>query len=459
VFVAQGAQEFKPGSKLTFILKHDSLADMHLLGRFRLSVTSSSPDLLDISPEVRALAASPPEKLTEEQLKSLLAAFQKSDAQRQKLASAVAKLQGQLTALNNTVPTTMIMRPRKEPRKTQIHIRGDFTRKGAEVKGGVPDVLPDFPAEVKNPTRLDLARWLVDRRNPLTPRVTVNRFWQRLFGAGLVTTENDFGTRGELPSHPQLLDWLAHDFMRDWNVKRIQRLIVTSATYRQSSQARPEVDAQDPRTSLLARQRRVRLDAEIVRDVALATSGLLSSKLGGPSVFPPQPQGLDRFTQNKKNWKVSSGEDRFRRGMYTFFWRSSPDPFLMTFDAPPGNVTCTRRVRSNTPLQALTLANDAAFIELAQGLALRTLQESSVGTEARVRYAFRVCLAREPSQAELERLVAFHDSQKKSFADSPEDAKVIAPAELPEAMPVTDAAAMTTLARVLLNLDEFITRE
>ena len=217
----------------------------------------------------------------------------------------------------NTI-TTMVVRERKKPRDTYILIGGDFTRKGKKVTPGFPAVLPGYP-QAKN--RLDLAKWIVDPKNPLTPRVAVNRWWGHYFGLGIVETENDFGTQGTLPSHPQLLDWLASEFVaRHWSMKAMHRLIVTSATYRQSSHSRPDLGRIDPRNRLLARQARVRVNAEIVRDVALAASGLLSEKVGGPSVFPPQPDGVYRFTQIDKGWKASTGGDRYRRGMYTYFW-------------------------------------------------------------------------------------------------------------------------------------------
>jgi hypothetical protein len=288
--------------------------------------------------------------------------------------------------------------------------------------------------------RLDFARWLVSQDNPLTPRVVMNRDWQKFFGRGLVETEDDFGTQGTPPTHPDLLDWLAIDFRRDWDTKRLHRLIASSSTYRQSSKIRSDLAARDPQNKLLGRQSRVRLDAEIVRDVALAASGLLARRLGGPSVFPPQPEGVFDFTQDPKPWKAAEGGDRYRRGMYTHFWRSSPYPMLLAFDAPSGNVTCTRRIRSNTPLQSLTLANDQAFFECAQAMADRVFREAPPTPAGRGRHAFRLCLSREPSAAE--------DSQVVSLA-----AAEVA------ATPSDPAAAWTRVCRVLLNLDETITRE
>ena len=298
------------------------------------------------------------------------------------------------------------MKERAKPRETFIHVRGDFLRPGARVKPATPAVLPPIKPAGAEANRLDLARWLVDPQNPLTPRVTVNRIWQQHFGQGIVDTENDFGTQGSPPTHPELLDWLARYFVHSgWSMKKLHRMIVTSATYQQSSAFRADLVERDANNKLLARQTRLRLDAELIRDAALAASGLLSREIGGPGVYPPQPQGIYRFTQQVKYWKESGGDDRYRRGMYTYFWRSSPYPFLMTFDAPDANTACTRRPRSNTPLQALTLANDRVFVEAAQGLAVRVLKESPSGAEPeRLRHAFRLCFAREPSAVENARL-------------------------------------------------------
>jgi hypothetical protein len=270
--------------------------------------------------------------------------------------------------------------------------------------------------------------------------VTVNRIWQGHFGRGLVETENDFGTQGAPPSHPELLDWLACELVaRGWSQKALHRLIVTSATYRQSSHATPEIVARDPDNRLLARQARLRLDAEAIRDAALAASGLLTRKVGGPSVFPPQPDGVMALGQLRREWKADRGPDRYRRGLYTFFWRSAPHPDLVVFDAPDAGTACTRRNRSNTPLQALTLLNDQGFFEFARALAARVLNEGPADDAGRVAYAFRLCVGRLPK--ERERQVLLRLLQREREAATP------------------DATAWTSVARVLLNLDEFITRE
>jgi hypothetical protein len=380
------------------------------------------------------------------------------------------------------IVTTMVMQERKTPRETHVLIQGDFTRKGVEVRPGVPAQLHSLPSlepegqmeggqgvrgpsglagrlrsslpngkpashlEPGSPTRLDFTRWLVDRGNPLTARVAVNRYWQHFFGLGIVETENDFGTQGTPPTHPELLDWLATEFMDSgWKMKAIHRLIVTSATYRQSSKTRPELATLDARNRLLARQSRLRLDAELVRDAALTASGLLTRHLGGPSVHPPQPDGIYRFTQIDKHWKADAGPARYRRGLYTYFWRSAPHPGLIVFDSPDATLACTRRNRSNTPLQALTLLNDQAHYEFAQGLAKRILRECAEDDATRLRFAFRLGLGRAPNLWEQQRLIDLLNQERaESAAATSEDRQM---------------DAWTSVARVLLNLDEFITRE
>ncbi len=296
----------------------------------------------------------------------------------------------------------------------------------------------------------------------------VNRVWQAYFGTGLVSTPEDLGTQGEKPSHPELLDWLAVEFMDSgWSLKHLHRLIVTSATYRQSSKMTPELLAKDPANRLLARGARFRADGEIVRDVALAASGLLNSKVGGESVFPPVPDWmfLPPVSYGPKVWKESQGPDRYRRAMYTFRYRSLPYPLLQTFDAPNGDAACVRRARSNTPLQALTALNEPVFVECAQALGLKTLREGGVTDEERLAYAFRRCLSRPPSPEEKQVLLSLLGKEKERF--SKPDAKPLElatadparPPSLPDGATAADLAAWTVVARVLLNLDETVTRE
>ena len=341
--------------------------------------------------------------------------------------------------------TTLVMAELSKPRETTIFTKGDFTRHGAPVTPGTPSALP--PLKAANPNRLDLARWLFDPANPLTARVMVNRIWQQYFGLGLVETENDYGTQGAPPTNPELLDWLATEFTaQKWSMKAMHRLIVTSATYKQSSLARPDLDLADPLNKLLARQNRLRLDAELVRDVALSASGLYVSKLGGPPVYPPQPEGVMNLGQVKRAWNASTGPDRYRRALYTHMWRATPHPAVAVFDAPDGFSACTRRLRSNTPLQALTLLNDLQFFEFAEALAARILREGGATDAARLDFAFNLCVSRTPTATERARLL-----------DLLRDLQL--PAKLPAADPAaTPQEAWTTISRVLLNLDETITR-
>lgn len=426
-----------------------------------LGEAKSSPEVLAALGDLRQALAVASAKRSADQKKLLLETYHKVDPERIPLTAQLAELKTRLKQLDSKTTSTLVMKERKEPRVTNIHLRGDFLRPGAKVEPGVPAVLPPLTASGKQANRLDLARWLVAANNPLTPRVTVNRIWQRYFGQGLVTTENDFGTQGSKPTHPELLDWLSRELIaRKWSLKELHKLIVMSATYRQSSAARKDLAEADPYNKLLGRQARLRLEAEGVRDAVLAVSGLLAPDIGGPSVYPPQPQGIYRFTQNVKFWPESKGPDRYRRGLYTYFWRSSPDPFLRTFDAPDANTACTRRVRSNTPLQALTLANDQVYLEAAQALAARLLRESpSPADDERIRYMMRLSLAREPSDLERTRLQDFVNLQRSHFSTAVKEAEQVAPTTRPEGVTPVEAAAWTAVARVLVNLDEFITRE
>ena len=349
------------------------------------------------------------------------------------------------------IPWTMVMRDLPDPRDSYIHVQGDFTRKGEPVEPGTLGVLPPMAPDLPK-NRLGLARWLVSEDNPLTPRVTMNRIWQRYFGLGLVETENDFGSQGSEPSHPQLLDWLAAEFVDSgWDLKHMHRLILNSATYRQSSHYRPDAAEEDPANRLLARQNRFRLEAEIIRDAALTASALLTPTVGGPSVYPPQPEGAGQFTQVDRNWTADTGPDRYRRGMYTYFIRSAAHPGLILFDAPIAQESVTRRNRSNTPLQALTLLNDASQTEFASALARRVLEHSESRDE-RIRHAFEICLSRPPRPAERWRMQELVSGMADAFASDP-DALERSGADSPR------GAAWTAAARVLLNLDEFVTRQ
>jgi len=361
--------------------------------------------------------------------------------------------------------TGMALVAAKQPRRSFVHIRGEFLSKGSEVTAGVPEFLHPLRPRAAVPDRLDLARWILDSKNPLTSRVAVNRLWQQYFGQGLVRTSDDFGTQGTQPTHPALLDWMATRFVENgWSVKWLHREIVTSATYRQSSVARPELAERDPYNTWLARQNRLRVEAEIVRDLALATSGLLHERTHGPSVFPPLPDGTLELAFvdviNRGPWKVSPGRDRYRRGLYTFFQRTSPYPMLSLFDAPDSNTACTHRETSNTPLQALTLWNDPVFVECAQFLARRVLREAGPGDRERVETAFITALSRKPTAEDQRDVVALLDNGRSVFAnDKPLARALIGSASAPSGMSDAEFAAWVSVARTLMNLDEFITRE
>lgn len=340
-------------------------------------------------------------------------------------------------------------------RTSHIHLRGDWRRKGPQVEPGTPAFLPALNA--KSATRLDLARWLVQADNPLPARVTVNRFWQEFFGRGLVRTSEDFGAQGERPTHPELLDWLAGKFIDSgWRVKTVHRLIVTSATYRQASKARPEVDVRDAGNTLLARQVRLRLPSEHVRDSALVVSDLLYPAIGGRSIRPPIPPGVVELSYGQGvKWPESQGQDRYRRGLYILFQRTVPYPMLVNFDSPDATLPACRRERSNTPLQALNLLNDPVFVESAQALATRLLDQP---LKERVDTLFEVCLSRLPTPREREWVSEYVRTQTQILEQNPSQASEMYPRQ-PPGHGQLEAATWTALASTLLNLDEFITRE
>lgn len=388
-------------------------------------------------------------------------------------AARLAQITQQIGELEAALPgrglaaKQMVMQDQPKAPDTFLLTRGEFLspdRQRGPLQPGVPAALRGSAEQSEYRSRLDLARWLVSPQNPLTARVTVNRIWGRYFGRGLVETDNDFGFQGAVPVNLPLLDWLASEFIRlGWSQKQLHRLILTSAVYRQSSALLDDAAVQqDPDNYLLARQARFRVEAEIVRDMALSASGLLSERVGGPGVHLPQPDGIYDFTQNKKNWPTATGADRFRRTMYVMFYRSAPYPLLSTFDAPDFSTVCTRRVRSNTPLQSLTVANDVVFTELAAGLAARVLRDQPEGTDGdRLRLMFRLCLTREPQDSEVSVLVDFLSRERSRFAGTPEDADKVATVATSFAvagLSAVEQAAWTSAARVLLNTDEFMTR-
>jgi hypothetical protein len=434
IFFLDKPYAVREGQAFVFTLRFSDMPKGYALGRFRIAVTFASERILELPLAAQNIVFMDRPKRSPGDMAKLQQALLKAPA----VPARVAILQKEIKALEAKIGSTLILRESARPRLTHIQKRGDYLDPGDLVTPGTLAALHPLHVQGRPTNRLDLARWLVAPENPLTPRVVINRIWQQYFGKGLVETENDFGMQGSLPTHPELLDWLAVEFVHGaWSQKRMHKLIVTSATYRQASRMRPDLKEKDSQNRLLARQNRLRLEAEIIRDAALSASGLYTPTIGGPGVYPPQPPEIFAFTQNKQPWPESKGPDRYRRGMYTFIWRQSQHPLLTTFDGPDAQAACTRRNRSNTPLQALHLANDPTFLEFARGLAGRIVKEGPEDDAGRIAYGFQLCFARPPSAAEQSRLGQYLEEQRQT----------------------TPAQAWTMLARVLLNLDEFVTRE
>ena len=470
VFVLEKPVSFPAGAILTFKLKqahggwNSDDNQNNNLGRFRFSVTSAESPTADPLPQhLRQLLSVPAAERSPEQQRELFS-FWRTTVPDWKEANAT------IEALWREHPrghSQLVMHERDQPRTTHVLERGNFLSPATTVEPGVPEFLHPLPDDAP-PTRLAFARWLADRDSPTTARALVNRVWQAYFGTGIVATSEDLGLQSEAPSHPELLDWLAVEFMdRGWSLKHLHRLIVTSSTYRQSSDVTPELLARDPYNRLLARGARLRVEAEVVRDIALAASGLLNPRVGGPSVHPPAPDFLfvPPASYGPKVWHEDTGPDRYRRAIYTFRYRSLPYPMLQNFDAPNGDFACVRRARSNTPLQALTTLNEPLFLECARALALLTMTEGGSETDERLRYAFRRCVGREPSKREAAILTNLLQEQTERFASGDLDPWALIAAdrehspELPPGAEPAELAAWTGLARVLLNLDETITKE
>jgi mono/diheme cytochrome c family protein len=475
---------FPGGTRLLFTLHEnfdgDSKLDCHLLGCLRLSATTRGAPLKadPLSDRQRSVLAVAPAQRTPEQRIALFEAFRLN-------APECADLNRQIDALWSdwpNAPTTLVLQPRPHPRVTHLFKRGDRLRPGEEVAADVPAILNPFPAGAPR-NRLGLAKWIVDPRNPTAARAAVNRIWQEYFGQGLVTTPEDFGTRVETPSNPELLDWLASEFMqptvpdgtndlaasvrgtglpRPWSLKHIHWLIVNSATYRQSSKVTPELYAKDQFNRLLARGPRFRVQAEVVQDIALSASGLLNPKVGGPSVYPPIPDSVGDTSYGGFSWPQTTGADRYRRGLYTFWKRSLPFPSLNAFDDPSGETSCPRRARSNTPLQALTTLNEKTFVEAAQAMAARVLKEGGADNRTRAAYAFELCTARKPDPADLASLLKFWQEQFDYFENHTASAVQAAlpnPSQMPPDMNLHKLAAWAMVSRAILNLDETVTKE
>jgi cytochrome c553 len=442
VFIPQEPIAVTPGSVLTVTMKHQMRHSSRNVGRFRLSVIAANePELtVEIPARLRPILAISSDHRTAEQKQDLAAAYRQVAPSLDATRKQIKDLRGDLGKLG--IASAMVVsedagfaRP-----STNIRERGTYTSKGELVYADVPSALGTLPKDAM-PNRLGLAQWLVSDDNPLTARVTVNHFWETLFGHGLVETSEDFGTQGDPPTHPELLDWLATEFMQNgWSMKKIQRLMVTSASYREDSHVTPELTARDPYNKLYARGPRFRVEAEMVHDMALAESGLLSAKMYGPGAFPYQPEGVWDIPYNNDKWIESKGEDRFRRSIYTFMRRSAPYPSLSTYDAPSREFCTVRRVRTNTPLQALTSLNDPYFFDAARAMAKRMMEEGGTTPADRVRYGFLLTVSRKPSQTELEKVLKFYNAQPSRAASG-------------------ELAAMTMVANVLMNTDEAITKE
>lgn len=437
------------------------------LGRIRLSLTAAPGAAADPLPQrVREILNVPHDRRTPDEQRAVFDYWRTTVPEWQEANHRIEQLWKQ----HPEGTSQLVLTQREKPRTTHILARGDFLKPAAAVTGGVPAFLHPLPPGAA-PDRLAFARWLADRNSPTTARSFVNRVWQAYFGTGIVASTENLGMQADPPSHAELLDWLAVEFMeRGWDMKAMHHLIVTSATYRQSSTVAPELLQKDPYNRLLARGPRFRVDAEIVRDVALAAAGLLNLETGGPSVYPPAPGFLflPPASYGPKIWKEDKGVERYRRALYTFRYRSVPYPALQTFDAPNGDTSCVRRARSNTPLQALTTLNEPLFVEAARGLALQALRHGASDGE-RLAYAFRRCVSRPPQPAEASELLGFLKRQTSRLRDGwlsapdlagfdRENVKEVA-AKLPPGATPVDLAAWTAVSRVLLNLDETITKE
>lgn len=468
VFVLQTPIANAEGTLLEIRLKHNHPVLKQTLGRFRLFVTSAdnATTIANIGVRMRPVLMIPVEQRNPEQQAKLAQYYLLNSPSLKATRDRLNEAKKSLASLNIATAEVMGERQSFERPFTYLRNRGSFTSPAEKVYAGVPASLHPLP-ENQMPNRLGLAYWLVDEKNPLVARVTVNRFWEQFFGRGIVETSEDFGTQSMAPSHQDLLDWLATEFMtgaqggKKWGVKSFHRLIVTSATYRQLSRVTPELAERDPHNRLLARGARFRLEAEMIRDSALAASGLLSHKIGGESVFPIQPDGVWNTPFSGDRWQTSDGEDKFRRAIYTFARRTAPYPMFTTFDAPSRELCTVRRVRTNTPLQALTLLNDEAYFVAARALAKRMMSEGGSDLQSQIVYGFRLCTSRKPNAKETERLVALYQQELGRFQKDTKSAITLLKNEsktLNEKQ-LAEMAAFSVVANVLLNLDETLTKE
>ncbi|HEV7348946.1 PSD1 and planctomycete cytochrome C domain-containing protein [Telluribacter sp.] len=411
--------------------------------------TSADADLTSDKPILRELSSIQKRQL-DELTRFLSSQHDTTDAQYQAAQQKLEKIKPSRTPVMEELPAD-------STRKTHMFERGNWMVHGEEVFPQTPKTLTQLPKGVPT-SRLGLAQWLVSQQNPLTARVMVNRYWEQLFGRGLVETLEDFGTQGAKPTHPELLDWLALRFMNEnqWSVKKLLREVVLSATYRQGSEVSEEALEKDPYNTLLSRGPRVRLNAEQVRDQALAASGLLSPKLFGPSVMPPQPDGVWQVIRNTVKWRTAEDEDRYRRGVYTYWRKSSPYPSFTTFDAPSRELCISRRIRTNTPLQALVTLNDPVYLEAAQGLGWQMKQVTAYNPAESIREGYKRLTGRAPSEERLKLLLNYYRQSVRYYRTSPQDVLKFLTMDYPK---TPHLAALTATANVMLNLDEVITKQ
>jgi len=465
MFVAEQAFSKKPNSQLQFRLRHETSFGKHGIGRLRLSVTTADPTTIQfesIPAEIVTIAKIEVAQRDTAQTKTITEYFLANHDPQKLLRDKLANL---VAAKNNTFPPTMVMRDMSPTRKTFVLNRGQYNEPTTEVTVGIPGVFPALPTS-SAPNRLGFAQWLMQPDHPLTARVAVNRYWQRLFGVGLVKTLDDFGTQGELPSHPQLLDWLALDFRANgWNIKRILKTILLSATYRQSSQAPAAAYQQDPDNRQLARGPRMRLSAEEIRDNALAISNLLIKKIGGQSVYPYQPPGLWMELNNRpgysRKYPQAAGEDLYRRSLYTFWKRTVPSPMLKTLDAPEREFCTIQRSRTNTPLQSLLLLNAPQFVEAARHLAGQVMTENTNDPHQQIIYIFRLVTGRTPVKSEVAVLQSVFRAQLKTFTSDTNAVNAllaVGDSNVDDTLDRPTLAAWTMVCRMLLNLDESISK-
>ncbi len=457
IFLPETPIGFAGGTRLTFRIRHEGKTPQQIIGRFRLSLTQEENPARNVKLPtwIERVLLVPPNQKTEEQKKALAEHYRSITPLLEPVRSRLSEL---LTFWDQlTSPKSLVMKELDKPRKTHVFVKGSFLNPGKEVQPGVPAVLHPLPPEESQPNRLSLARWLVSPENPLVGRVTMNRFWNHHFGRPLVKTLEDLGTQGAQASHPLLLDWLATEFVRQgWSMKAMHRLMVTSTTYRQDSRFTPRLLEMDPYNALYARGPRFRMDAEMIRDNTLSIAGLLSLRMYGPSVFPPQPDGLWDNLYVADTWVTGQGEDRYRRGLYTFLKRIRPFPFYANFDAPSRETTCVARTRSNTPLQALNLMNDEMFLEAARGLARRMASDAGPEVEKKIAHGFRLSLGRRPQHEEVKELTSLYQDQLGYIRSRTTD--TAAPSTAGSEIAARELVAWTTVAQVLLNLDETISR-